>query len=132
MIIFLYIWLVISLPIVILMGYYLYKFARIILLFEEDISKTIESLEDVEESMAGVIELKMFFDDEKIKMFVGQVMDNVKLAKAAVNVQAKKLIEKSKQKYIIIEEVEPTVELEENQTKNHPEERTVLHVGRTE
>ena len=131
MIVFLYIWLFISAPIVLVSFYYLFRFARIILLFEEDIANTLDSLEDVERAMAGVIEMKMFFDDIKIKEIVKNVMDEVKMAKHSVNIQAKALIDRSKQKYIIIEEIEAPPENLPG-VENQPEERTLLHVGHQE
>ena len=86
--------------------YYLYKFIKIIFLFEDDISDTIKALDDVETSIKNVDSLKMFFDDIQIKRLVSEVMDTVKMARFNVNKMSKKLTERSKQKYIIVQEIE--------------------------
>jgi len=91
--------------------WFLWKFVRIILVFEDDLSDAIESLQEVERSMVNVLELKLFFDDEQIRNLVGEIMDSVKMAQFNINQMIKKFTQRSKRKYIIIME-----EDEENNT----------------
>jgi hypothetical protein len=116
-------------------GYYLYKFIKIIMLFEDDISDVISSLDDVDGSMNNVLTLKMFFEDIEIKRVVSEVMETVRMAKFNVNKMSKRFTDHSKQKYIrIIEEPEELTEEEEfyiqQEERLKQKEGTVFHVGR--
>jgi hypothetical protein len=77
----------------------------------------------------------MFFEDIEIKRVVSEVMETVRMAKFSVNKMSKRFTDRSKQKYIIIEE-EPEELSEEEKFYIQQEERlkqregTVFHVGR--
>lgn len=130
-------WIMLAVSSVILnvvMTYYLYKFIRIIMLFEDDINDVIKSLEEVEAGINNVLELKMFFDDMEIKKIVASVMDILRMARFNVNRMAKRFTEKSKQKYILIQQ-EPDEDLldEEEEVEIMAQSkgrRTLLHVGK--
>lgn len=113
--------------------WYLYKFAKIILILEDDLSKAIESLEEVESSMQNIITMKLFFDDPQVQALVSHVMDSVRMAKFSVNKMIKTFTERSKQKFVMIVE-EDAVDIVEDdrltdKTKAH-KEGTVFSIER--
>lgn len=83
----------------------------IIMILEDDFSQVIDSLNNVENSVNGVLEMKMFFDTPEVQHLVRGVMDSVRMAKFDLNTMIKKFVDRSKQKYIIIEEDEEQEEL---------------------
>jgi hypothetical protein len=91
--------------------FYLYRFVMIIMILEDDFSQVIDSLNNVENSVNGVLEMKMFFDTPEVQHLVRGVMDSVRMAKFDLNTMIKKFVDRSKQKYIIIEEDEEQEEL---------------------
>ena len=125
------------------LGFYMYKFIKIIMVFEDDISDVIESLDQVDQSLKGVIYLKLFFDDKEVQILVKEVMDSVKMARFNVNLMSKRFTDRSKRKYILVEDVRdkqmesrPTNDNDDNDiaqpVTNKPRQGTVLHVGRTD
>ena len=90
--------------------WYLYKFAKIIMILEDDFGPAADTLQEVEDALNGVLELKLFFDDEQLQVVVSKCMENIKLAKHRVSLLIKKLTDRSKQKYIMILEEEPPPE----------------------
>jgi len=90
-----------------IIGWQTYKFAKMILILEDDLSGIIESLKEVEASMDHVLEIKLFFDTPEVQQVVHGVMNTVRMAKFGLNQATKKFIDRSKQKYVtIIEEDE--------------------------
>ena len=57
--------------------FYLYKFATIIMVFEDDITEVLSSLDEVDAAIKNVNQLKMFFDDLELKGIVAEVMEAV-------------------------------------------------------
>lgn len=99
--------------------WYLYKFAKIILILEDDLSKAIESLEDVEASMQNIISMKLFFDDPQVQALVSHVMDSVRMAKFSVNKMIKTFTERSKQKFVMIVEEDAVDVMTDEDVGNH-------------
>ncbi len=118
-----------------LMGYYLYKFTRIILTFEDDIAdvQSSSSLVAVEDAMKKLDEVKMFYEDDTIKNHVTEILEHVKIARHYVNWMAKRFTDRSKNRY---ETIEPTEEEIQEFLKTMPKEQqqeregTVAYVGR--
>jgi hypothetical protein len=115
-------------------GYFNYKFAKIIMVFEDDLGKATESLKDVETSMQQIIDMKLFFDTPEIQEMVQGVMESVRMAQFSINTMIKNLTERSKQKFVMVieeESEEGISEQEEEQARLHPREGTVLSVERS-
>jgi len=89
-------------------GFYIWKFAKIVLILEDDLGSAIEALEDVEGSMQNIIDLKLFFDDPEVQKMVAGVMDSVKMAKFSVNKMIQSFTDRSKQKFIMVIEEDET------------------------
>lgn len=82
--------------------YYLFKFARIILAIEDDLSDAIETLLETETSINNLLTLKMFFDSKEIKTSVDRAMENLKISNIALTKVIQGFTRLSKQKYIMV------------------------------
>lgn len=101
-----------SLVLSILLGvsiYYLIRFARIIMIIEDDFSDAIEALEDTEKTLEKILGMRLFFDSKEVQIVVQEAMSEVKKSKVSVNRVALKFVERSKQKYTVIVEEEPDI-----------------------
>ena len=87
-------------------GYYLWRFSQIIMLLEDDFSDAIEGLELVEQSLDKLLKMQLFFDSKEVKLAVQEVMGEVKAGRIAVNRLIQKFVDRSKQKYVVIQEEE--------------------------
>lgn len=103
------------LAIVIFLCWKLYVTLSIIAVFEVDLSENISALDNVENSLEGIIQLKMFFDSKDIQILIKEVMDSIKLAKLQVGKISKKFTDRSKNKYYLIEEVNENINEEDIQ-----------------
>lgn len=94
--------------------FYLIRFARIIMIIEDDFSDAIEALEDTERTLEKILGMRLFFDSKEVQMVVQEAMAEVKNNKIAVNRVALKFVDRSKQKYNMVVEEEPNIrELQE-------------------
>lgn len=94
--------------------FYLIRFARIIMIIEDDFSDAIEALEDTEKTLEKILGMRLFFDSKEVQMVVQEAMSEVKNNKMAVNRVALKFVDRSKQKYNVVVEEEPDIrELQE-------------------
>ena len=94
--------------------FYLIRFARIIMIIEDDFSDAIEALEDTERTLEKILGMRLFFDSKEVQMVVQEAMAEVKNNKIAVNRVALKFVDRSKQKYNVVVEEEPDIrELQE-------------------
>lgn len=94
--------------------FYLIRFARIIMIIEDDFSDAIEALEDTEKALEKILGMRLFFDSKEVQMVVQEAMSEVKNNKIAVNRVALKFVDRSKQKYNVVVEEEPDIrELQE-------------------
>jgi len=90
--------------------FYLIRFARIILILEDDFSDAIEAFVNTEEQLSKISEMKLFFDSKDIQAVVHQVMNDVRENKTIINRMAMRFVERSKQKYVTVIEEEPTIQ----------------------
>lgn len=86
--------------------FYLWKFARIILILENDFSETTEALQDAERTMNYCLELPMFFDSPNVQQATSEALDSIRVAKVSVAGLVRKFTQRSKQKYIEVIETE--------------------------
>jgi hypothetical protein len=108
---------ILSLLLLILLGvaiFYIIRFARIIMIIEDDFSDAIEALEDTEKALEKILGMRLFFDSKEVQLVVQEAMSEVKKNKMSVNRVALKFVDRSKQKYTVIVEEEPDIrELQE-------------------
>lgn len=90
--------------------YYTFRFARIILIIEDDLSETIDSLEKCKEVFERILGMKLFFDSPEIRPILSEAIEDIKICRFSVQKIITKFVEKSKQKYFEIDE-------DEDQTK---------------
>lgn len=93
--------------------YYLWRFSRIIMLLEDDFSDAIEGLELIEQSLQKILGMQLFFDSKEVKLIVQEAMGEVKTGRIAVNRLIQKFVDRSKQKYVVVQEEEPTMPMPE-------------------
>lgn len=90
-------------------GFFLYKFVKVIMIIEDDLTDVAVSLTDVEDAMKAVEELKMFYEDDSIRHLVTDILDRVKIARFYVNLMAKKFTDRSKNRYVVVEPTEDEI-----------------------
>lgn len=103
---------ILSLLLLILLGaaiFYLIRFARIIMIIEDDFSDAIEALDDTEKALEKILGMRLFFDSKEVQIVVQEAMSEVKKNKMSVNRVALKFVERSKQKYTVVVEEEPDI-----------------------
>jgi len=91
---------------IVLLGFacfYLYRFGQIILVFEDDLSDTIESLNECEESLDNVISLRLFFENEQVRPILEAAKDEVGMCRFKIRQMATRFVERSKKQYVIYE-----------------------------
>ena len=108
---------ILSLLLLILLGvaiFYIIRFARIIMIIEDDFSDAVEALDDTEKALEKILGMRLFFDSKEVQMVVQEAMTEVKNNKMSINRVALKFVERSKQKYTVVVEEEPDIrELQE-------------------
>lgn len=86
--------------------YYTLRFARIIFIIEDDLSDSRETFEHCLKTFEKILGMQLFFDSPEVKHAVMDVMMEIKTSKLAVEGIVKRFTERSKQKYVRIEEDE--------------------------
>jgi hypothetical protein len=103
---------ILSLVLLILLGaslFYLIRFARIIMILEDDFSDAIEAFEETEKSFEKILGMRLFFDSREVQMVVQEVMSEIKANKTTISRIALRFVERSKQKYTVVVEEEPDI-----------------------
>lgn len=90
-------------------AFYLIRFARMIMIIEDDFSDAIEALEDTEKTLEKILGMRLFFDSKEVQLVVQEAMSEIKKSKMSVNRVALKFVERSKQKYTVVVEEEPDI-----------------------
>jgi hypothetical protein len=83
--------------------YYAFRFAKIIFLVEDDLSVSLETLDQCVESFDKILSMKLFFDSPDVRPVLTEAMYEIKTSKLAVQNIIAKFTEKSKQKYVRLE-----------------------------
>ncbi len=86
------------------MGYQLYKFAKIIMVFEDDLQDAVDATEQTAAALEGLLKKPMFFDSPEVKKEVEESLEAVRYMQLQIHGLANRLTERSKQKYMRIEE----------------------------
>jgi hypothetical protein len=84
--------------------YYALRFARIIFVVEDDLSESIESLNQCVKTFEKILGMKLFFDSPEVRPILMEAMAEIKISKLAVQGIIAKFTEKSKQKYVQVED----------------------------
>lgn len=95
--------------------YFLWKFAKIIMVFEDDISDTIRTLNEVENTVKNVLEMEIFYDSPEVRLEVDKILDEVKFCRVEVARLIDRFTARSKQQYYFVEEEEQQHFLQEPQ-----------------
>jgi hypothetical protein len=105
------------------LGNQLYKFAKIIMVFEDNLSSVIQSISEAENSLETILELKLFFDSPEIQEIITQTKETVRYSKIKINAEAAKFLELSNNKYVSYVEEDAEVENELSEPKLSEEDR---------
>lgn len=89
-----------------ILAFYLKKFATIIMICEDDYGATIDTLLKTEKSIEKILSLELFFDSIEIKRSVENILDEVRANRIEIIQAAERFVEKSQQKYEIVDEGE--------------------------
>jgi hypothetical protein len=86
--------------------FFLWKFSKIIMVFEDDLSEATNSLNEVEDALKAVLEMQMFFDSPEIKQAVQGVLENVKLCRLTIAKVVQRFTARSKRQYVTVWDLE--------------------------
>lgn len=83
---------------------YLYRFSQIIMVFEDDLSDAINSLNMVEDTMENVLKMQIFYDSPDVRKEVDKILEEVKVCRFSINGLVQRFTARSKQQYYFIDE----------------------------
>lgn len=86
--------------------FYLWRFANIVLVLEDDISDAREVFLSAEESLESCLSQPMFFDSPQVQMATMEALLGVRASKVAIGKLIHKFTLRSKQKFDVVEERE--------------------------
>lgn len=109
---------VILLLALIVSGFYLIRFARIILSIEDQLENAMETMNTVGTSLENLLTMKLFFDSKEVKFAVEEALSAVKLSRVSVVQLINDFTRLSKERYITVRSDEEEKEnLEEDELK---------------
>ena len=92
---------------------YLIKFSRIIMVFEDDISDTINALNDVEDTISNVLKMQIFYDSPDVRKEVDKILEEVKVCRLSVSGLIERFTARSKQQYYFLEQEQESITRDE-------------------
>jgi hypothetical protein len=105
MLILLFLFCLFLLALLVVAAIYLWRFARILLILENDFSEATETLQDAEQTLGACLDLPMFFDSPEVQKATMEALEGIKASKVAVAGLVRKFTQRSKQKYVEVVEV---------------------------
>ena len=87
--------------------YFIWKFSKIIMVFEDDISDTVGTLNDVEDAIDNVLKMEIFFESTEVRKEVEKILDEVRYCRMSINGMVKRFTSRSKQNYYFVEPEPP-------------------------
>lgn len=96
-------------------AFYLYRFSRIIFLFEDDLSNALNSLNSTEKTLNETVNMQVFFDSPEVRKQYNEAIQEVQVRRSEILDIIDKFTQRSKRKYIIVEEEEEPEEEQEEQ-----------------
>lgn len=79
------------------------QLAKVIMVVEDELSQAIDAFENVEDSLEGFLQLKLFFDNQELQATVKEAKDDVTAAKVSVSRLISRFVEFSKEKFVLEE-----------------------------
>lgn len=86
--------------------YYIVRFARIIFMVEDDMSEAIETFANCVKTFEKILGMQLFFDSPDVRPILTEALAEIKASKLAVQAVVQRFVERSKQKYVRVEENE--------------------------
>jgi len=83
-------------------GWFLLKFSKIIMVFEDDLGEAIGALNSVEGGLEQILEMKLFFDSPEVRSAIDGALGEVKLCRMVINKLIKRFTERSKEQFVLI------------------------------
>lgn len=87
----------------VVMGFYLYRFAKIIMVFEDDILEAKDAADQTTQALNNLLKMPMFFDSPEVKQQVNEALDAVRYLQLRVHGVATRFTERSQQKYTYVD-----------------------------
>lgn len=84
-------------------GYFLWKFSKIIMVFEDDISDTVSSLNNVEDVINDVLKMQIFFESTEVRKEVEKILEEVRFCRVSIRGMIERFTARSKQNYYFVE-----------------------------
>lgn len=84
-------------------GYFLLKFSKIIMVFEDDASEAIDTLNNVEDTIKNVLNMQIFFDSPDVRKEVEKILEDVKICRLSIGEIISRFTARSKQQYYFVE-----------------------------
>ena len=79
------------------------QLAKVMMVVEDELSLAIDAFENVEDSLEGFLQLKLFFDNQELQATVKEAKDDVTAAKVSVSRLISRFVEFSKEKFVLEE-----------------------------
>lgn len=79
------------------------QLAKVIMVVEDELSQAIDAFENVEDSLEGFLQLKLFFDNQELQAAVKEAKDDVTAAKVSVSRLISRFVEFSREKFVVEE-----------------------------
>ena len=97
-----FVWLLLFLSAIfnVVLGYYLYKFARIILSIEDLLSDTLTSLDALKNSVTQITNFKFFFDSPEVKVPLDAMVEELRLSEFVISRLIQNFTNLSQNKYV--------------------------------
>jgi len=110
--------------------YYLWKFATIIMVFEDDLEDSLEAMNNVDNTIKSLLEMQLFFDSPEVKEAVKNILDEVTLTRSILNLTIKKFTDRSTQKYITVWDDDDDSDDDKKNNEREDNEREELEQAR--
>lgn len=83
-------------------GFYMVRFARIVMSIEDSLNGGLETFENTEKSLENLLKMQLFFESKEVQAAVRSALDDVTLSKMAVTSVIRDFTRLSKQKYEMV------------------------------
>ena len=106
MIVFLSIICLVLLTALTIVSFFAVRWAKIIFILEDDLTEAIQIHERTVQVFEELLKMQLFFDSPEVKVVVNEALDSVKTCQLATQKLIQNFTQRSKQKYIRIEDEE--------------------------
>jgi len=95
--------------------YFLWKFVKIVMIFEDDLSAAIDALNSVEDTIDSILNMQLFFDSPEVRQVAQGILEEIRLCRAAIGKIVQRFTARSKQQFVTIWD-EPEIEVQERRS----------------